>query len=227
MKITLAQALKSLSSDALAFMASSDANQTIVGDQIPKVVNRLNSVLRRLAVKFTLSEKIVRVNITADRRYYPLTEDAAWIDEDPDEPFTGDVVRILGMTMADGRSYNLNDVAKHDSILLRDNGTAFALDTYLPVGPADVIYKAATPQFLEDGSEDQSQEIDIPEALLNALYIGVAAISYEGIGGPENISMARSKWAQFEKECAEAKINSAVEVQEYEDRNLLRERGFK
>jgi len=227
MKITLAKILEGLSHDTLSFMADSNhARGSIVGDQIPKVVSRINAVLRRLAVKFTLSEKSVKVDITADRQYYPMTVGSAWIVEDPEEPFTGDVARILGIELSNGRVYNLNDVAKHDSVLLRDGGKAFAIDAGLPEGLAVVTYKAATPEFDLTG-ENQAQEIELPESLLNALYIGVAAITYQGIGGPENITLSNSHWAQFEREIKEAQVNSAVEVEQYEERNLLKDRGFR
>lgn len=227
MKITLSQLLEGLSHDTLAFMADSNhARGSIAGDQIPKVTSRLNAVLRRLAVKFVLSEKTVKVRLTNNQRNYALTPGSPWLVAEPGNPFEGDVARILGITTADGKTHNLNDVAQHDSILVKDGGVSLEIDQYVPLGVATVIYKAVTPQF--DLNEiDLKQTIDIPEALLNALYLGVAAITYEGIGGTENIQLSGAKWVQFEKECAEAKINSAVENQTYEERNLFRDRGFK
>lgn len=226
MKITLKEILEALSHDTLAFMADSNhANGTIAGDQIPKVVSRVNSVLRRLNVKFVLSEKTVRVNVSANQRYYPLRSSDAWIVSDPAEPFTGDVGRILGIETPQGRMHGLGDKATHDSILLRDDGTAFAMDKTLLPGIYTVIYKATTPQFKANGT-DQTQVLSIPEALLNALYLGVAAITYEGIGGEDNIRMAGAKWAQYEKECAEAKLNSAVDVEENDEGNKFRDRGW-
>lgn len=94
------------------------------------------------------------------------------------------------------------------------------------VGTWTVIYKAATPQFRAK-EPDLAQVLDIPEALLNALYSGVAAIAYEGIGGEDGIRMANTKWAQYEKECGEAKINSAVEVEENDEGNKFLDRGFR
>jgi hypothetical protein len=226
MKITLEQMLESLSHDTLSFMADSNhANGTVSADQIPKVVSRINSVLRRLSVRFVLNEKFVYVNVAANRRYYPMTAGSAWIVSDPEEPFTGDVGRILGIETPSGRMHDLGDKATHNSILLRDDGQSFALDTLLSSGQYKVIYKAATPQFKTDGS-DLKQELSIPEALLNALYMGVAAITYEGIGGPDNLAMARDKWAHYEKECSEARVNSAVEVEENDDGNKFRDKGF-
>lgn len=228
MKITLEQILESLSHDTLAFMADSNhANGTIAADQIPKVVSRINSVLRRLAVKFVLSEKRVAVSVTKDRRYYSLVEGSAWIVNDPLNPFTGDVGRILGIEDPHGRMRDLGDKATFDSILLRDEGTSFIMDTNdYPVGIWTVIYKAATPQFRAK-EPDLAQVLDIPEALLNALYTGVAAITYEGIGGEDGIRMAAAKWAQYERECGEAKINSAVEIEENDDGNKFLDRGFR
>jgi hypothetical protein len=226
MKITLEQILESLSHDALSFMADSNhANGTIAPDQIPKVVSRINNVLRRLNVKFVLSEKRIRVNVTAARRFYTLKQGDAWISADPDEPFTGDVGRILGIETPQGRMHDLGDKATHDSILLRDEGTSFGLDAEFGAGAYTVIYKAATPQFKTDGS-DLNQTLSIPEPLLNALYLGVAAITYEGIGGEDNTRMAASKWAQYEKECGEAKVNSAVDVEENDEGNKFRDRGW-
>lgn len=227
MKITLAKILEGLSHDTLSFMADSNHSQGIItGDQIPKTINRVNSVLRRLAVKFTLQEKTIKVLINKDQRYYPLKVGEAHIVEDPDEPFTGDINRILSIETANGRSHNMSDLAPHDSILLRDEGKSFAVDAYVPLGLANVIYKANTPQF-EVNAENQSQEIELPEALLNALYLGVAAITYQGIGGPENIALSQSMWAQYENECANAKLNSAVEVDQFEESNKLQDRGFR
>lgn len=226
MQITIGEILEALSHETLSFMAESNhSNGTIAPAQIPKVVGRVNAVLRRMAVKFVLKEKTIRVNVSASRRYYPLTAGAAWIVSDPDEPFTGDVGRILGIETPTGRMHDLGDKASLRSILLRDDGKSFAMDNTLPAGVYSVIYKASTPQFTAD-ADQLEQSLDIPEALLNALYLGVAAITYEGIGGAENLAMARDKWNQYEKECGEAKINSAVEVEESDEGNKLLDRGF-
>lgn len=226
MQITLDTLLKSLSYETLSFMAESNhANGTIAPDQVPKVVGRINAVLRRMAVKFVLKEKTIKVNVTNDIRYYPLTVGAAWIVPDPDEPFTGDVGRILGIETPTGRMHDLGDKASLKSILLRDDGKSFALDSTLPAGVYSVLYKASTPQFIPDVSK-LDQKLEIPEALLNALYLGVAAITYEGIGGAENLAMARDKWNQYEKECSEARLNSGVEVEESDDGNKFVDRGF-
>jgi hypothetical protein len=227
MQITIKAILEALSHETLSFMAESNhANGTIAPDQIPKVIGRVNAVLRRMAVRFVLKEKMIRVNVTSDRRYYTLTAADTWIVADPDDPFTGDVSRILGIETPTGRMHDLGDKASLTSIVLRDDGKSFAMDSALPNGVYTVIYKAATPQFTLDASL-LDQTLDIPEALLNALYLGVAAITYEGIGGAENLAMARDKWAQYEKECGEAKINSAVEIEENDEGNKFLDRGFR
>lgn len=228
MKITLEDILRSLSHESLAFMADSNhGNGTIEGDQIPKVVGRVNSVLRRISVKFVLNEKTVKVLVTQDRRDYPLTDvKATWVVKDKANPWTADIGRILGIKVPNGRMYNLNDRSTHDSIMLIGDGTGFRITDYLDSGEYEVIYKAVTPQFEEKPDPDLTQEINISEALLNALYAGVAALTYEGIGGSENVSLAQAKWAQFNADCLEAKVNSAVEVEEYEDVNLFKQRGF-
>lgn len=227
MKITLEAILRALSHESLSFMSDSNSsNGTIEADQIPKVIGRINGILRRLAVKFVLNEKTVKINVTNDRRYYPIVSGSSWIATDPTNPFIGDVNRILGIKVPNGRMYNLNDRSVHDNIMLRDEGTGFFLKDYMEVGVYEVIYKAATPQFTESPKPDLSQELNIPEALLNALYAGVAAMTYEGIGGAEHIQIAKSKWAQFNSDCADARINSAVEVEEFEDVNKLLNRGF-
>lgn len=228
MQITLKTILESLSYETLSFMAESNhSNGSIAADQIPKVVGRVNAVLRRLAVKFVFKEKRIKVNVTLARRYYTLNLNDAWIEEDPDEPFTGDVGRILAIETPTGRNHDLGDKATLRTIVLRDDGKSFALDETLEAGVYTVIYKAATPQFVAESSDaDLTQTLDIPEALLNALYLGVAGITYENIGGAENISMAQVKWNQYEKECAEARINSAVDVEENDEGNKFLDRGF-
>lgn len=226
MKMTLQQILEGLSHETLSFMADSDAAGTIVGDQIPKVIGRVNATLRKLNVKFTLAEKTVRVRVTADRRFYSLGAADTWIVPEAGVTFAGDVSRILRIETPNGVVHPLNDKVKHDSIMLKDEGKSFSLAAHLPVGTYTVTYKAETPKFKTDGS-DLIQQIELPEALLNALYIGVAGYTYEGIGGAENLQMAQAKWAAFEKECAEAVVNSAVDVDEYEEANLFRDRGFR
>jgi hypothetical protein len=227
MKITLTQILEALSHETLSFMSDSNhANGSINPDQIPKVIGRINAVIRRLNVRFVLAEKTVDVDVTTSRRAYSLTQEASYIVPSVDNEFQYDVNRILGIADPQGLMHNLNDMSKHDSIMLSEDGKSFALDTFLPSGRYRVVYKAATPVFDTSGTQ-LDQEIEIPEALLNALYVGVAAITYEGIGGPENIGMATSKWNQYEKECNEAKLNSAVGAEVFEDRNNFRDRGFR
>jgi hypothetical protein len=227
MKITLAKVLEALSHDTLSFMADSNsANGTIAADQIPKVISRVNSVLRRLAVKFVLSEKSVNVLVNTTRRQYSLKASDPWIVRETGVVFPDDVGQILGIRLPNGRMVALNESIKHDSIMLTPDAKSFIVATFLPSGTYKVIYKAITPQFDIRGT-DQTAELDIPEALLNALYLGVSAITYEGIGGPENVQMAQAKWAQFEKECGEAKLNTAVETDDLEPGNRFRDRGFR
>ena len=228
MKITLEAILRALSHETLSFMSDSNhANGTIQPDQIPKVLGRINGVLRRLSVKFVLNEKRVSFQVTPGQRSYSLADRAAWIIDTPSEPFLGDVATILGIEAPCGRMYNLRDKATHDSILLKDEGTTFVLDTHLKSGVYEVIYKAKTPQFKESSTPDLNEILNIPEALLNALYLGVAALTYEGIGGEDNVNMARSKWRQFDADCLDAKIYSAVEDEEHEEVNRFLDRGFK
>lgn len=227
MKITLNKLLEALSHETLSFMADSNhANGTISGDQIPKVIGRINGVLRKLSVKFVLKEKQIKVNISANRRYYTLNPLDPWIIEDVDEAFEGDVGLILGIETPYGRMHPIGDKSSFRSVLLRDEGTSFAVDQAIPAGIYTIYYKTKTPQFIVDGSK-LDQILEIPEALLNALYTGVAAFTYEGIGGADNIRLAAAKWQQFESECAEAKVNSAVENEESDEGNKFRDRGFK
>ena len=183
-------------------------------------------MLRKLAVKFVLKEKMVKVNVTANRRYYTLNRLDPWIISDIDEPFEGDVSLILGIETPEGRMHPIGDKASFRSILLRDDGNAFAMDTHLSSGVYTIYYKAKTPQF-ENDPENLDQVLDIPESLLNALYEGVAATTYEGIGGAENVKLAISKWQKFEQDCSEAKINSAVNVDETDEGNKFWDRGFR
>jgi hypothetical protein len=229
MKITLEAILRSLSHETLSFMSDSGhGNGTIEPEQIPKVIGRINAILRRLSVKFVLNEKTVKVNVVADRLYYPLTAlNAAWVVADLANPWTADVGRILGIKTPSGRMYDLSDRSTHDSIMLDTEGTGFRFPYFFAEGEYEIIYKASTPQFEESPEPDLSEELSIPEALLNALYQGVAAMTYEGIGGSENIALANSKWAMFNSDCSDAKINSSVEVEEYLDVNLFANRGFK
>lgn len=227
MKITLKEILEALSHESLSFMADSNhANGTIAADQIPKIIGRVNGVIRKLAVKFVLKEKMIRVNVSANRRYYTLNKGDAWIIEDPLEPFENDVSLILGIETPDGRMHPIGDKASFRSILLRDDGNAFAMDTHLPNGIYTIYYKAKTPQF-EIDPEKLDQVLEIPEALLNALYEGVAAVTYEGLGGAENVKLAIAKWQKFEQDCSEAKINSAVNVEETDEGNKFGDRGFR
>lgn len=228
MQITLENLLKALSHDTLSFMSDSNfSNGAIVPDQIPKVLSRVNSVLRRLSVKFVLNEKTVRFRVTSSRRDYSFNVGDAWIIDDEDDPFIGDIGRILALELPNGRKHGLSDSAPHDSIMLRDDGKSLVLDSFLMEGVYTLTYKAATPQFEETMEPDMAQVLDIPEALLNALYLGVAALTYESIGGADNVQMANNKWAQFQNDCDEAKVNSAVEVEEYEEVNRMRQKGFK
>ena len=228
MKITLEAILRALSHETLSFMSDSNhANGTIQPDQIPKVVGRINGVLRRLSVKFVLNEKTVTVRVTEAQRTYSLAGKAPWIINTGADPFLGDVNTILGIESSCGRMFNLRDKATHNSILLKDEGTSFVLDKFLPEGDYTVFYKASTPQFTESVNPDLTEVLNIPESLLNALYLGVAALTYEGIGGEENVNMARNKWRQYDNDCQEAKIYSAVEDEEHEQANKFMDRGFR
>lgn len=227
MKITLAKILEGLSHDALSFMAESNsARGSIREAQIPKVTSRINNILRRLAVRFVLQEKSVRVQLSPGNRYYSLRVGEPYILDDAEDYFAGDVRQILTIQLPNGRKHGLNDEAGFGNIMIQEGGTAFLMDDNMPVGTAVITYKAATPQFETDDCNTE-QEIHLPEALINALYQGVAALTYQSMGGTENIALAQGYWGQFDSECDRAELGSAVETKKFEETNKFADRGFR
>lgn len=227
MRYKLEDILRILSHDALSFMASgSDSNGSIMPKEINKTTSRVNSVLRRLGSTFVLKESTVRIRLEKDQKTYKLEASNPFIVIDPGNPFLDDVAQILRVEDADGKIRGLDDLARNDSIMVRDNGTSLRVSEVIlnRGGELTVTYKARTPQF--EVTENLAQEIEFPEELINALSQGVAAMTYSGMGGSENVQISNGFWSSFNVEVNLVKSSSGGEDEEITTINKLKSKGF-
>lgn len=179
-------------------------------DKQDQLVTFINLGLTQLYSKFPISEKQVTIQQYPQISLYKLQRDFArsnrgshvihkYILDTPDDPFMGDVLFITAVYDETGHPIPLNDEHNHHSYFLA------SFDT-LQIPNANenmttfIVYRAQ-PKYLKLDNYKLTDDIHIPECLLEALTSYVGFKSLQSIGGPENIQLAQAMYQRFTEIC--------------------------
>lgn len=201
-------------------------------EDIPKVTAHVNDGLLRLYSRFMLSSKQLIIEQVRHITNYHLIRkyaesagsDVEWpyIKDLPDEPFLGDVIRILEVHDSMGREFVLND--KDDPASLFTPAPQLLQVPDPKAGIAlGIQYQA---RHIKLNNIDLEQEIVIPFVLEGALQSFVAYKIYSHMNGQDNQVKSQEHLNTYEGICADVEARDLVNETFATSHHKLEERGF-
>jgi len=219
----------------LSNLAIANPDGTLVEEKHPQIVQYTNEGLLRLYSRFVLKENTILVEQYEHIVNYYLKPKFAesagadiaypYIKDMPDEPFKGDVVRILSVTDESGQAKILND---KDNTLSLYTPQPDCLQVPNPIEgrPLAVTYQARHWLLDDRIGYILEQEIDIPFFLEGALQNYVAYRVYSDMNGQENLSKSQQNLAAYEAICIEIENRDLVNQSFHTSHQKLEQRGF-
>lgn len=180
--------------------------------KIPYVVNCINEGLLRLYSRFVLKTNSVLVELNEVRTRYHLSSKHSWLNadeddknnpefsdkylmDDPEHPFTDDIIKILNVVSTEGVEVPLNN---HSSPISVFTPVYDVLEVPMTVDGVvlTVVYQAKHVHL--DFEKDPEQEINLPESLLGALSAYVAYLVYSNMNTQEAVINAQKYLANYQ-----------------------------
>ena len=200
-------------------------------EDIPKVVAHTNDGLLRIYSRFVLSTKQLLLEQVRHITNYHLIEkfaeskgsDEPWpyIKDLPDEPFQGDVIRILEVQDDRGK-LPLNDMGNPLSLF-----TPYPQVLQVPEPragkPLSVEYQA---RHIILENDDLDQEIVIPFVLEGALQSFVAYKIFSHMNGQDNQVKSQEHLNTYDGICTDVEARDLVNATTATSHHKLEERGF-
>lgn len=187
-----------------------DGSGTIADATKPKIITHLNDALTQLYSRFVLSEDDLLINQDDGIRYYHLTPEFAasnvdaplgqvqYIVDTPEDPFTGNVIKVLVVRDQYGREMDLNDPTGSNPIY-----TPQPLLLQVPSpeldAPLGVVYQASHPLI---GISDYAAKISVPRVLEPALISHIAYQVYSNMNSSESSAKASEHLSIYESVCS-------------------------
>lgn len=201
-------------------------------EDIPKLVAHVNDGLVRIYSRFVLCTKQLLIeqvchitNYHLIPKYAESTEgDVPWpyIKDLPDEPFKGDVIRILEVHDSMGREYVLND--KDDPNSLFTPAPQLLQVPNPKAGQSLAVLYQARHDYLENDALDQ--EIYIPFVLEGALQAFVAYKVFSHMNGQDNQVKSQEHLNTYDGICTDVEERDLVNTTFATSHHKLQERGF-
>lgn len=205
---------------------------SIKEEDIPKLVAHVNDGLVRIYSRFVLSTKQLLIEQVRHITNYHLIPKYAestganvpwpYIKDLPDEPFKGDVIRILEVHDSMGREYVLNDKDDPNSLF---TPAPQLLQVPTPkAGQSLAVLYQARHDYLEN--DDLEQEIFIPFVLEGALQAFVAYKVFSHMNGQENQIKSQEHLSTYDGICSDVEERDLVNATFATSHHKLEERGF-
>jgi hypothetical protein len=176
----------------------------------PAVISAIELGLVELSQYFNLQQREVFIKQEDHIKVYELdvryaqtntasTETYKYIKDTVDNPFTGDILRIESIYDELGHEFKLNDDSDPDSLY-----TPSLISVQVPRPNAEntisVIYSAGARELNKTGSDVLEQEVYLPQVLLQAMLMFVAA---QVVLGKDSLE-AKNESMVFERKFKEA-----------------------
>lgn len=199
-----------------------------------QVLSHANDALLILFTKFDLIRKEVMIEMNEittfyhlDRKFSPHQADSKekrrYILDLPDERFEGDVVKILEVYNTYGYLHPLNDDGNPHS-LFTPQKNVLQVPHPIPGQALNITYQARHPKLLANG--DLSQEIMLPDILVEPLVAYIAYKKYTNMATAEATAKAQEHLAMFDRLCNEAEQHDAVQTSTAPTNTRFEKRGF-
>ena len=187
----------------------------------PRVIQGANDALRDLFSRMPLSEKTLLVQSLDWKAVYPLRKEHAFMDpspslkyilDTPTYPYTGDLIRIVGVTNEVGDPLPLNDSQQWASVFTPQFDT-LQLDHVGYSQVFSVSYQALHSELKETTANPDDfleQDIFIPSILEELLRVKVAHCIFSAMSGQEYSTKAQVLEATYEMKYTAIDQNNLV-----------------
>lgn len=208
-----------------------DGAGTIDPSKVPVVIQYANDCIQKLFTKFVLIEKQLIIQQSETQTTYKINVAntvssgavGAYILDTMDNPYTDDLIKILGVFDQYGHEIHMNDEGSHYSVFTP------RVDTLQVPEPKDgeplfLIYQAKHPKL--DPSVTTTT-IDIPSILEQALVNYVASEVFSNMNGQENLVKAKDLMDKYTITCGEVLQEDLVNSSVSQTSKKFHERGFR
>jgi len=221
----LSQLYQNLSYGLLSNLAMSDDGQGMIlfSDQ-PKILIAANEALLKLYTKFIVKERELIIEFHQDISSYKLLpryalhynptgltddEPVRYIMDSADDPFVGDVLKILSVTGDASQQFPLND-DDHYLSLFTPQPTTLQVPIDLDETWLGIKYQASHPKLIND----LDSIIELPDVLHGALFTYIAYRIYSNMNTEGSSAKAAEHLARYELELIDVRntdmINTSV-----------------
>lgn len=172
-----------------------------------KVITAINVALNDLFSRIPLAEKEVLVETLDWKSIYHIRREHARMDptpgflkyilDTPANPFTGDLVKVLGVCNEEGARLPMNDAEQYASVFL----PAFDTVQFNHPGFKQVFavqYQALHPKLVNDTVDYLDQDIRVPPVLMDMVRLKTASTLLAPMGGQNETLKAQSLDASYE-----------------------------
>lgn len=198
-----------------------------------KLIHLINDSLTELHTRFSISNKELLVQSIEWKSLYLLdpvhaymnpSDELKYILDTPNYEFTGDIIKILGVTNERGDPLPLNDAEQWASVFT-PSYNELQLNHVGDEQVFNVTYQASHPKL---SSEDGwlVQEIEIPPITENLLRTLVSYKFYDGMSGQDNSTKAQSHMTKYEYLCTEIDFKGHLNNSAMSSNVKLMHRGF-
>lgn len=173
----------------------------------PKVILAINAALRDMFSRIHLAEKEVLVETLDWKVLYYIRKEHAKMDstpgflkyilDTPANPFTGDLVKVIGVTNEVGDPLPVNDAEQWASVFL----PSFDSVQFNHPGAKQVFsvqYQALHPVLSSTGTGYLDQEVRVPAVLMDMVRAKVASTIIAPMGGQDQTLKAQALEAAYE-----------------------------
>lgn len=172
-----------------------------------KVVSAINVSLNDIFSRIPLAEKEVLVETLDWKSIYFIRQEHAVMDptpgylkyilDTPANPFTGDLVKVIGVTNEVGDPLPMNDADQWASIFLPTfDSVQFNHPGFKQV--FSVQYQALHPKLVATGPDYLDQPIRVPAVLMDMVKLKVASTLLAPMGGQDQTLKAQALDAAYE-----------------------------
>lgn len=214
---------------------SVEGSGSIKKERQPQLINYINEGLLKLHSRFPLIQKNLIVELQSTIITYPLKLEYAesvgsdveypFIKDRPDQPFAGDVIKILEVHSSCGSELPLNDKGNPHSLFTPQPDVL-----QVPYPKAGLVlgvqYQARHPLLLVQGRDLLEQKIEIPFFLEAALQNYVAHKVFSHMNGPENTAKSQEFMSHYETICVDIELRDLVNQSFGTTQHKLEMRGF-
>ena len=219
----------------LSNLAINGGNGLLAEASHPQMIQYVNEGLLRLYSRFILEEKVILIeqyeHIISYHLKNKFSESAGadiaypYIKDMPDEPFRGDVIKILQVSDELGNVYVLND-KDNPSSLFTPQPDILQIPSPVEGVPLSITYQARHYTLDDRIGKILDQEIDLPFFLEGALQSFVAYKTYSHMNGQENIGKGQENLQAYELICIETEMKDLINQSFHTSHNKLEQRGF-